>query len=132
MAELCERSPFQLKKDLKELSDTALADIQEHVANELCYGKAHPPTYANIYVHPSKKCLCAKIRTEDAERNAGKSGGYRCIVLIDNVNQCAYILHIYRHSHGERDNISQHDRNMLRALVDAYADALEQQHASAQ
>ena len=49
-----------------------------------------------------------------------KSNGYRCIVLVDYVHSSAFLLHIYRHAHGEAENISRSDRNQLDGLVDEY------------
>lgn len=47
-----------------------------------------------------------KIRVLDVARDAGKSNGYRCIVLVDYVNNAVFLLHLYRHGHGESDNIT--------------------------
>ena len=71
------------------------------------------------------KVSCAKIRTMDIEREVGKSNGYRCIVLADNINKCAFLLHVYRHGHGEDENISHSDKNKLKKLVKEYSDSLK-------
>ena len=39
------------------------------------------------------------------------------------------MLHIYRHAHGEAENISRSDRNQLDGLVDEYERSLEAMQA---
>ena len=58
------------------------------------------------------------------ERDAGKSNGYRCIMLVDTLNRHAFLLHIYRHGHGEDKNIDKKSENQLKKLVDEYSKAL--------
>lgn len=122
--DLCKRTPYNLKKDLKNLDEGTLIDIAEEIANEIQQGLDRPTATA---LHWSKKrqTACAKIRIVDIKRDAGKSHGYRSIVLVDYVHRSAFLLHLYRHGHGENDNISKSDRNMLNKLVDEYAQSLE-------
>lgn len=124
MKDLCDQSPFNLKRDIKDLSESTLNELQENIANELKYDQDHPPVCSPVYWHSSRKAMYVKIRTVDSERNAGKSGGYRSIVLVDTERHYAFVLHIYRHSHGEDDNISKRDQNTLRRLVDAYVESM--------
>lgn len=124
MRELCALSPYNLKKDIKNISEKELNSISEEIANELRYGLNRPPVNVPQYWGKTRQVLYSKIRTMDDARDAGKSNGYRCIVLIDNENQCAFVLHIYRHSHGENDNVSKTDKNKLRRLVDEYTSSL--------
>ena len=113
-------SPFNLKKDIKEISDEQLTEIAENIANELKYGP-HGDTYNITYKSTeNNKVNYSKIRCEDNARKKGKSSGYRCIVLVDNESYYGFILHIYRHSHGEDKNISKRDKNALKKLVETY------------
>lgn len=126
LEELCSRTPYNLKKDLKNIDETTLAKIAEDVANEVYYGIQRPPTIVSLRWSKKRQTACAKIRVVDVARDAGKSNGYRCIVLVDFVNHCIFLLHVYRHGHGEEENIDKKSQNMLDKLVDEYADSLEE------
>ncbi len=113
-------SPFNLKKDIKDISDIQLKDIADDVANDLKYGP-HGDTYNILYTSKENSQInFSKVRCEDHERKRGKSNGYRCIVLVDNESHYGFILHIYRHGHGENKNISTSDKNALKKLVETY------------
>ena len=43
MEELCSYSPYNLKKDLKDIEQDELDTIMENVANELYHGPHRPP-----------------------------------------------------------------------------------------
>ena len=60
----------------------------------------------------------------DVARLSGKSHGYRCIALFDTDKKFVFLLHVYRHGHGEDQNISKKERNMLRNLVDQYVESM--------
>ena len=124
MQDLCELSPFNLKKDLKSISEEELCSICEEIGNELIYGVNHPPTVALLYRGDSQKTSCVKIRTMDIKRNKGKSSGYRCIALVDAKMNSAFLLHLYRHGHGEDKNISKSEMNQLKKLVDEYTESM--------
>ena len=121
LEELCRRTPYNLKKDLK--------NIDEELANEIYLGLDRPPTAVSLHWGRKRQATCAKIRVVDVRRDAGKSNGYRCIVLVDYVHSSAFLLHIYRHAHGEAENISRSDRNQLDGLVDEYERSLEAMQA---
>ena len=110
LEELCRRTPYNLKKDLKNIDEQGLD---------------RPPTAVSLHWGRKRQATCAKIRVVDVRRDAGKSNGYRCIVLVDYVHSSAFLLHIYRHAHGEAENISRSDRNQLDGLVDEYERSLE-------
>lgn len=124
MEELCALSPFNLKKDLKGISQDDRYFIQEEIGNSLRYGVNNPPSVVTRYWGKRKRALYSKIRVMDIARASGKSNGYRCIVLVDLENLFAFILHVYRHGHGEDKNISDKDEKMLRKLVDEYENAM--------
>ena len=127
LEELHSRTPYNLRKDLKDIDDDTIAQIAEELGNEIKEGLNRPPTAVALRWGKNRKAACAKIRTVDVARDSGKSGGYRCIVLVDYVNNSAFLLHLYRHGHGENDNIDRKSRNMLDKLVDEYSASLEQQ-----
>ena len=113
-------SPYNLKKDIKHLSEEELETIGLKLVNELKIGP-HSPVYVEIYnCKKERKINFSKIRVGDEKRKGGKSNGYRCILLIDNIHKYGYLLHIYRHSHGENDNIRDSDKNKLKCLVEEY------------
>jgi len=125
LEEIHNLSPFSLRKDLKELSDAVIYDIGEEIANELLLGINRPPNAILGHLSARKNAAWVKIKTMDIERDAGKSNGYRCIVLVDTVNHYAFLLHIYRHSHGEDLNISKKEKNQLKKLVEEYAGSMD-------
>ena len=111
-------SPFNLKNDVKNINEAQLNHIAENIANELVYG---PHGKTNVVIYKSKvsfKVNYSKIRCEDNVKKKGKSGGFRCIVLVDNIIHYGIILHIY--SHSETDDISKKEENCLKKLVEAY------------
>lgn len=126
LEELCRRTPYNLKKDLKDIDDLTITSIAEELANEIYSGIQRPPTAVSLHWGKKRQAACAKIRVVDVARDAGKANGYRCIVLVDYVNHCAFLLHLYRHGHGEMDNIDKKAQNMLDKLVDEYEASLEE------
>lgn len=124
MEELNTLSPFNLKKDLKEISAETILYISEEIAHELLNGLNRPPNVIAKYWGKRNAAVWVKIKTLDVERDAGKSNGYRCIMLVDTLNRHAFLLHIYRHGHGEDKNIDKKSENQLRKLVDEYSKAL--------
>ena len=127
LEELYSRTPYNLKKDLKDIDEDTMVEIAEELANEIKEGLDRPPTAVALRWGLKRKVACAKIRTVDVARDSGKSGGYRCIVLVDYVNKSAFLLNIYRHGHGEKDNIDRKSQNKLNKLVDEYTASLEEQ-----
>ena len=120
-------SPYNLKRDIKTIDRTELDRIAEEIGNEVRNGINRPPATTALYWAINRKAAYEKIRVLDVARDAGKSNGYRCIVLVDYVNNAVFLLHLYRHGHGESDNISRKDQNTLRSLVDEYVASLEAQ-----
>lgn len=125
ISELCDKSPYNLKKDIKNIDKEELDKIAEEIGNEIHAGIDRSPSAVALYWGRGRKATYAKIRVLDVVRDAGKSNGYRSIVLVDYVNNSAFLLHLYRHGHGEKDNISPSDKNALKKLVDEYVDSLE-------
>ena len=116
-------SPFNLKRDTKGFQEEEINRIEKDVADELAYGP-HGETYVERYYSKISRLITySKVRVEDKKRDRGKSGGYRCVVLVDNKNQIGYILHIYRHGHGE-DNIHRKEEKVIGKIVDEYASAV--------
>ena len=113
-------SPYNLKKDMKDINNNDEKAIVSGLRYELINGPGRG-SYAICY-----KCKrdirihYAKIRVPDEKRNRGKSGGYRVISLIDSDIQYCFVLHIYRHAHGEDNDISKNDKNSLEKLVEEY------------
>ena len=126
MDELIKRSPFNLKKDLKEISKESIQSISEEIANELLKGINRPPTTVVRYLAKLKNAAWVKIKTIDVKRDVGKSNGYRCVLLVDTFNKHAFLLHLYRHGHGEDEDIDRKSENKLKRLVDEYSEALSE------
>lgn len=119
------KTPFNLKNDLKGISNDKRDSIAEEIANELIQGLNRPPSSVIVYWAKTHDVAWIKIRIGDSDREAGKSNGYRCILLVDEINKHAFLLHIYRHAHGEDKEISQASKNALKNLVDDYSNSLE-------
>ena len=83
LEELCRRTPYNLKKDLKNIDEQTRQEIAEELANEIYLGLDRPPTAVSLHWGRKRQATCAKIRVVDVRRDAGKSNGYRCIVLVD-------------------------------------------------
>ena len=122
MDEICKRSPYNLKKDLKHISEEERKRIAQNVADELYQGANRPPVTAMMYWGLGRKAAYGKIRVVDVENDDGKSNGYRCITLVDMVNNRAFLLHVYKH--GNDDKITNQDKNKLKKLVDEYVESL--------
>lgn len=115
-------SPFNLKKNLKDISESEAIEMSKAIAAELKTGPGRP-TYQVLHTSPLNiKITYAKIRCRDRSRSAGKSKGWRCIVLIDNINSIGFVLHVF--SHRDKDNISQNEHNALRRVVEEYIKAV--------
>lgn len=113
-------SPYNLRKDLKDISIEAYREIGSNILNELILGPGRP---SNSICYRCKNNICiyySKIRIKDLERNKGKSGGYRIISLVDEEDLFCFVLHIYRHAHGEDNDISKNDKNKLERIVEEY------------
>ena len=116
------KSPYNLSKDTKNLSEAELKKIAEAVGNEIEQGFGRKEC-ALIYKKGRKLFVgYAKIRCSDEKRNVGKSNGYRCIVIVDKYNNCAFILHVYTHS--KCDDITKAEKNALRKIVDEYYESI--------
>ena len=125
-ADLWKKTNYNLKNDLKDIDEDELNEIAVEIGNEIENGLDRPTATA-IYWGNKRRANYAKIRIIDEKRDTGKSGGYRCIVLVDYVNDAAFLLHIYRHSQGRDNELTARDKVKLRKLVDEYIDALGKQ-----
>ena len=80
LEELCRRTPYNLKKDLKNIDEQTRQEIAEELANEIYLGLDRPPTAVSLHWGRKRQATCAKIRVVDVRRDAGKSNGYRSIM----------------------------------------------------
>lgn len=117
-----EDSPFNILKDVKdlEITEDELEILGKNIADELIIGP-HSKTYVILHWDDKHLVNYSKIRCQIESSNKGKSSGYRCIVLVDNKEHIAYLLHIY--THKEKDNISNKENNQLHKLVEEYIKA---------
>lgn len=126
--EIWRKSPFNYKKDIKAFSDDELIKLANELADEILQGIERPPISAALHWSIGRKAASAKIRTVTLNQNEGKSDGYRCIVLVDYVNNAAFILHIYRHDKQTdqevRRILQKKGKGSLKQLVDEYSSSL--------
>lgn len=120
------KNPFTLKSEIKtfrkiygKISDEEFNGL---FANEIsaAYKSVKPGDY--IY-HNSKRYRIAilKFRMKDGKSNAGKSAGWRIVSLVDEENDLFILLSIYKHSQG-KDNLTDSEKNAVKALCDEYAE----------
>ena len=126
--EIWSKTPFNYKKDAKPFSEDDLKALAEEVSNEILYGIERPPITAALHWSSDRNAASAKIRTLTLNHDTGKSGGYRCVVLVDYVNNAGYILHIYKHNKEADAELQRHlrkkDNKSLKHLVDEYSSSL--------
>lgn len=114
-------SPFNLKSDEKSMRGDEIRRIEKEIADILESRSLGESFKSMRYSSLTRDIMLAKIRVSDPMRNKGKSNGYRCIVLVDRCNYLGFVLHIYRHGHGEDKNISQSEKNSVNKLLEQYA-----------
>lgn len=120
--EVFKTSPYNLKNDIRDLTETQIKKIETAVGEEIMHGFGRNEC-ALLYKIGTKLFVgYAKIRCGDEKRNVGKSNGYRCIVIVDKYNNCAFILHVY--THAKKDNLSHKEKNSLRKIVDEYYESI--------
>ena len=124
MRELCDLSPYNLKREIKSISESELERIAEEIGNALRQGLDRPKLTPVLHWDPFRRVGWAKIRVVDIMNDAGKSNGYRCVVLVDTKNNHAFLLHLYKHGSPKDDNIDRGAKNQLNHLVDEYASSL--------
>lgn len=127
LTELSSMTPYNLKKDLKGMKKDELDRIAEEIVNVIHDGIERPPKTSALYWGKNRKVTYAKIRVSDEVRGIGNSGGYRCIVLVDYVNNAAFLLHLYQHSKNGDGDIPKSEKNQLKKLVDTYLESLQMQ-----
>ena len=61
LEELCRRTPYNLKKDLKNIDEQTRQEIAEELANEIYLGLDRPPTAVSLHWGRKRQATCAKI-----------------------------------------------------------------------
>ena len=102
--------PFNLKKDLKIINDIPDYKIADEIRAVL-QGKVHGKAYTEIsyQIYKGKKISISKVRLTDLKQQKGKSGGLRCIALVDDYTLRCIILHIY--SKNIKEDITKKEEN---------------------
>lgn len=124
------KNPFSFKKEYKEYrknySEKTDKEFEALLALELqsAYKNAKPSNY--IYHNKKQhKISLIKLRIKDAKANSGKSGGWRVIALVDELNNIFYLLSLYKHSKG-KDDLTPQENKKARELCDEYFDSINQ------
>jgi len=63
------------------------------------------------------------VRLTDLKQQKGKSGGLRCIALVDDYTLRCIILHIY--SKNIKEDITKKEENQLKKLLNKYISSYE-------
>lgn len=125
---LWSKTPFNYKKDVKNISHEKLLSLSEELGNAIHYGINRPPASSAVYWGKKRLVALSKVRLNDENSDNGKSGGYRCIALIDLCNNAIFVLHIYKHNKEEdrsvNKELSKRKKNKLKSLVDEYTQSL--------
>lgn len=126
--EIWRNSPFNYRKDVKDFSDDKLEELAKALADEIMHGIERPPITAALHWSNGRKVASAKIRAITLNQNEGNADGFRCIVLVDYVNNAGFILHIYRHSKRADQELKRilrkKGKGSLNHLVDEYSSSL--------
>lgn len=103
---------MNFKKTIKQISKTA---FEQNLKASLDHFQKDKRT---IIYRPknSKKITLRKIRISND--GSGKSNGYRCYVILDEINKVIIMTSIY--THATFDNLPQKDLTRLKEICDAY------------
>ncbi len=116
-------SPFNLEKDLKCYDDVFLKLMSEEIGALLKKGP-RGKTYVEISCRyfNNAKITYSKFRIADSENCKGKSGGLRCIAIVDNLNHWCIILHVFEKN--KEENIDKKSENKVKKMLNKYTDSL--------
>lgn len=115
-------TPFNLKWEIKSLSNEQKNDIKHNIGAHIMQGVSNSYKELIIETINKRKITISKLKITDRSSNKGKSSGFRCIVLVDNLNFLCILLHIYKHS--DKDNITKSEKNKLRNMLEHYVSSL--------
>jgi len=117
-----EISPFNIVSDFKHCLGNQIKWFFDEIDNNL-----QIDLYKTISLKRSKKgdfsCRAVKIRVANPKANSGTSGGYRCILLLNDKNNEAIPLHIYNKS--KKKDITQNEKNKLIKLLDLFVKSID-------
>jgi len=113
-------SPFNLRRDCKSVSSKELKEICEELSDTIYKGNK-PPTCTCLHRSRNNgRNICAlKIRVSDPKSKKGKSGGYRCVILMDEEKQTGILLTLFRKV--DRQDLTQIEKKNVCKLVEIYA-----------
>ena len=107
-------TPFNLKKEIKQLSNEEKKFIIKYTADELCLPEKPP---SRCILTRNNNLYIIKIRCPKLTNNKGKSYGYRIIILVDEIRCIGIILSILDKS--KSSDLSQYEKNKLKILINA-------------
>ncbi len=114
-------TPFNLKKDIKNLQketvERIVGEIGASLEQKLKVSVLYESRVNNLTVS------CIKMRIIDDNNNKGKSSGFRCIVIVDEIRKWCIVLHIFKKS--DKLNISNDENNKLKKLFNKYVKSLK-------
>jgi mRNA-degrading endonuclease RelE of RelBE toxin-antitoxin system len=122
-------SPISLKKDYKNLFGKDYPSIVESWIIRNLYLVITKSPNSLIKLQGIKltdhKTFITKVRLPDHSSKSGKSGGYRCLVLIDFINNRAILLHIYKKKgRSQKDDITPEEKKALSKVHQVYRQSL--------
>lgn len=123
LRDLFQTNIFNLTNDFKKIGIAKLetkVKIGQEILNEIYLGfgrKSCAELYSKEMNDGNKiKILMAKIRV--AYGNKGKSGGLRCIVLVDQKDNICIVFHIY--AKNKKNEMTKNEYNSIENILNEY------------
>lgn len=122
---------FNLTNDFKEIGIKKIEiknQIGQEILNEIYLGFERVPCkvlYSKELKDDHKiKVVMAKIRV--AYGNKGKSGGLRCIVLVDQKEEICIVFHIY--AKNNKNEMTPSEYNSIENILNEYVSMFEKEN----
>ena len=121
------KNPFSLKSQYKEYRKYIGKNISDeefinYLAIEIQVAYKNVKSGDYIYHNGNNyKVAILKFRANDIKSNKGKSGGWRVVALVDEINSFFYLLCLYKHSKG-KDNLDNIEKQKVCQLCDEYVE----------
>ena len=117
-------SPFNLKNDFKTHFGRDYTQEKKSLIQDLSLSINEPTgnsvkrmALGHLEIE-NKMIYVVQVRMADQVSKKGKSGGFRCIVLLDKLINVGYLLHIF--PKNKVDKIDEQERKKLNTLLVKY------------
>lgn len=116
--------PISLQRDFKKCFSKNIDKEKDRLLKDLGKEMSKPITSHHKLkgITQQAKASIVKIRLSDPDGKSGKSGGYRCIVLINTVSNEALLLHIY--SKKDKDDLTKEEIEVFNYLYQSFIESI--------